>query len=58
MLASNWTDKYPGEIYRELFRFSKEDFPLLIKSLGIPDVLRLGNGYRTNRSVKYVKFWR
>jgi hypothetical protein len=49
MLASNWTDKYPGEIYRELFRFSKEDFPLLIKSLGIPNVLRLGNGYRTNR---------
>ena len=45
----NWTEKFPASVYPELFRFSKSDIPTLIAALRIPDVLRLGNGYRTNR---------
>ena len=50
----NWREKYPDALYRELFRFSKQDFPILIKSLGLPDVVKLGNGYKSNRYAKSI----
>jgi len=48
IVASNWIEKYPAELYRELFRFEKSDILVLIASVELPDILQFENGYQSN----------
>ena len=58
MTRTNWHQKYPAEVYENLFRFRKEDIETLIATLKIPALLKFDTGHYTNRLDKSLNICR
>ena len=44
----NWSEKFPSEMYDQLFRFEKQHMELLIRALDVPPFLQFSSRHSTN----------
>ena len=49
----NWKNKFPDEMYPDLFRFHMGDMDILISALDLPGTLVFDGRYQSNRLYLY-----
>ena len=49
MTSLNWRNKFPEEMYPDLFRFHMGDMDILISALDLPGTLVFDGRYQSNR---------